>query len=213
MCLQSFIVIFMRSCNWCLCDEVKYVILLNDGVVLKWIKVPHAYMFVHVATHFHMRISFFACTTRIQTQDTLSPMPAAQTPSDVQSPDISPTTSLSSLVPSSTLSQLSLLETLYVTLLVMVQFYSLFVHGLFGFLSRFEFIPLMLTSVSCAVGIIWTWLQFSYHVLTEWTIDIIILCMHVDKINMIKTVIMLVENYYQNSSSWFLINLIWRMWR
>ena len=57
---------------------------------------------------------------------------------------------------------LSSLQFLFVCFLLIIQFYCLFVHSLFGFLSRLEFLPLLLTSVSCAVGVVWSWLVF-YH--------------------------------------------------
>jgi hypothetical protein len=53
-------------------------------------------------------------------------------------------------------------QLLFLCILLLIQFYCLFVHGLFGFLSRLEFLPLLLTSVSCAVGVVWSWLLF-YH--------------------------------------------------
>lgn len=48
-------------------------------------------------------------------------------------------------------------ESIYVIFLFLVQVYCLFVHASFGFLASLEFLPLLLTSVSCAVGIIWSW--------------------------------------------------------
>ena len=62
----------------------------------------------------------------------------------------------------SRIASLSPLQLLFVCILLLIQFYCLFVHGLFGFLSRLEFLPLLLTSVSCAVGVVWSWLLF-YH--------------------------------------------------
>lgn len=53
-------------------------------------------------------------------------------------------------------------QLLFICALLVIQFYCLFVHGLFSFLSRLEFLPLLLTSVSCAVGVVWSWLLF-YH--------------------------------------------------
>lgn len=52
---------------------------------------------------------------------------------------------------------LSRLESLYLLFLLLVQFYCLFLHGLGGFLARYEFLPLMLTSLSCSVGVVWSW--------------------------------------------------------
>ena len=57
---------------------------------------------------------------------------------------------------------LSPLQLFFVCFLLIIQFYCLFVHSLFGFLSRLEFLPLLLTSVSCAIGVVWSWLAF-YH--------------------------------------------------
>ena len=54
------------------------------------------------------------------------------------------------------------LQLLFICVLLLIQLYCLFVHSLFVFLSRLEFLPLLLTSVSCAVGVVWSWLVF-YH--------------------------------------------------
>lgn len=63
---------------------------------------------------------------------------------------------------------LSPLQLLFVCILLLIQFYCLFVHGLFGFLSRLEFLPLLLTSVSCAVGVVWSWLLFYHQIVFSW---------------------------------------------
>lgn len=57
------------------------------------------------------------------------------------------------------------LQLSFMCILLLIQFYCLFVHGLFGFLSWLEFLPLLLTSVSCAVGVSWSWLLFYHEVL------------------------------------------------
>ena len=56
-------------------------------------------------------------------------------------------------------------ETLYIVCLVLIQLYCLLIHGLFGFMKHFEFLPLLLTSVSCALGVVWTWVKFYVEVL------------------------------------------------
>ena len=63
---------------------------------------------------------------------------------------------------------LSPLQLLFACILLLIQFHCLFVHGLFGFLSRLEFLPLLLTSVSCAVGVVWSWLLFYHQVVFSW---------------------------------------------
>ncbi len=60
---------------------------------------------------------------------------------------------------------LSKIELVYVVFLLVIQVYCIGVHGLLPFTKHLEFFPLLLTSVSCAVGIVWTWLQFYTHVL------------------------------------------------
>ena len=47
----------------------------------------------------------------------------------------------------------------YVVVLLALQLYCEFLHG-FGPLRRFEFLPLLLTSVSCAVAVVWSWTNF-----------------------------------------------------
>lgn len=66
------------------------------------------------------------------------------------------------------IASLSPLQLLFVCILLLIQFYCLFVHGLFGFLSRLEFLPLLLTSVSCAVGVVWSWLLYYHQVVFSW---------------------------------------------
>ncbi|ORY03521.1 hypothetical protein K493DRAFT_311675 [Basidiobolus meristosporus CBS 931.73] len=49
----------------------------------------------------------------------------------------------------------------------LIQFYSSIAHpALFG-ASRYEFLPLMLTSIYCAVGVLYSWLGFSWVYLTS----------------------------------------------
>lgn len=57
---------------------------------------------------------------------------------------------------------LSPFQLLYIVVLVLVQVYCTFLHGGLGFLKRYEFLPLLMTSVSCAVGVVWSWL-LCYH--------------------------------------------------
>lgn len=66
------------------------------------------------------------------------------------------------LEPSLQCSGLTKLESCYLILLLTVQVYCLFLHGTGGLLAHLEFLPLLLTSVTCALGVLWTWL-LSYH--------------------------------------------------
>lgn len=52
---------------------------------------------------------------------------------------------------------LTVLEMGYLFLCIIVQVYCLFIHGSLGFLSHFEFLPLLLTSLTCSVGVLWSW--------------------------------------------------------
>ena len=54
--------------------------------------------------------------------------------------------------------ELRSMDIAYLTISVVVQLYCQFVHGTGGFLAHFEFLPLLLTSVSCSVGLLCTWL-------------------------------------------------------
>ena len=47
-------------------------------------------------------------------------------------------------------------QALYLALVLLVQLYCHFLHA-YGPLRRLEFLPLVLTSVTCAVAILWTW--------------------------------------------------------
>ena len=55
------------------------------------------------------------------------------------------------------LPKLTFMDTIMVAVLVLIQVYCICFHGLFGFLSNFAFLPLLLTSVSCAIVVVWTW--------------------------------------------------------
>ena len=55
---------------------------------------------------------------------------------------------------------LSTLESLYVMGIVPLEVYNSFLHPLLGLTERLPFLPLMLTSVYCAVGVCYCWLRF-----------------------------------------------------
>jgi alpha-1,3-glucosyltransferase len=60
---------------------------------------------------------------------------------------------------------LTQVETIYVMGLIAIQCYTSIVHTLvFG--DRYEFLPLMMTSVYCALGIMYGWLLLMYNHLT-----------------------------------------------
>ncbi|CAB3998466.1 probable dolichyl pyrophosphate Glc1Man9 c2 alpha-1,3-glucosyltransferase isoform X2 [Paramuricea clavata] len=58
-------------------------------------------------------------------------------------------------------------ENVYLSGLVVLEIYNLFIHNALGFAMKFPFLPLLLTSVYCAVGILWSWILFYHSVLTE----------------------------------------------
>lgn len=62
----------------------------------------------------------------------------------------------SSSFPSPPSLPLSRPQGLYMVLVLLVQLYCQFLHA-HGPLSRLQFLPLMLTSVTCAVAVLWTW--------------------------------------------------------
>ncbi|CAI8017738.1 Probable dolichyl pyrophosphate Glc1Man9GlcNAc2 alpha-1,3-glucosyltransferase [Geodia barretti] len=53
--------------------------------------------------------------------------------------------------------ELKSLDVVYTAGCVLVQIYCLFIHGVGGYLSYLEFLPLLFTSVTCALGVTWTW--------------------------------------------------------
>lgn len=56
--------------------------------------------------------------------------------------------------------QLSRLELFYLVGLGALQIYCSAVHGLLGLQSSFPFLPLLLTSVYCALGVVYSWICF-----------------------------------------------------
>ncbi|XP_078683973.1 dolichyl pyrophosphate Glc1Man9GlcNAc2 alpha-1,3-glucosyltransferase-like isoform X2 [Branchiostoma floridae x Branchiostoma belcheri] len=62
---------------------------------------------------------------------------------------------------------LSPLETAYTVGLVFLQLYCSLGHHALGLTTRLPFLPLMLTSVYCAVGVMWSWLKFYLITLTD----------------------------------------------
>jgi len=57
---------------------------------------------------------------------------------------------------------LSIPETVYIAGLLPVEIYCQGLHHLLGFNRRLPFLPLMLTSVYCAVGVNYVWLKANY---------------------------------------------------
>ncbi|XP_025085252.1 probable dolichyl pyrophosphate Glc1Man9GlcNAc2 alpha-1,3-glucosyltransferase isoform X2 [Pomacea canaliculata] len=55
---------------------------------------------------------------------------------------------------------LSMLESFYLYGIVFLEVYNTFLHFLLGLSEKLPFLPLMLTSVYCAVGIVYCWLRF-----------------------------------------------------
>ena len=49
-------------------------------------------------------------------------------------------------------------DTLIIVSLVLIQIYCIGFHGIGGFLANLTFLPLLLTSISCSIVVIWTWI-------------------------------------------------------
>lgn len=58
-------------------------------------------------------------------------------------------------------------DKLYLIFLVVVQVYCCFLHDILGLQSRLEFLPLLLTSVSTAIGVVYSWMILYHAVLTN----------------------------------------------
>ena len=56
--------------------------------------------------------------------------------------------------------QFSFVEKSYLVLLCVFQFYCLLLHPLLDGNGRYPFLPLLVTSVTCSVGVGWSWIVF-----------------------------------------------------
>lgn len=61
------------------------------------------------------------------------------------------------------------METIYLYSLVINEVYCSVVHRFMPFSAKLEFLPLMMTSTLCAVGVIWSWLKLGYSILVDRT--------------------------------------------
>lgn len=62
--------------------------------------------------------------------------------------------------------ELRTMDILYLFACIVMQIYCLFIHGIGGILLHLEFLTLLLTSFTCALGVVWTWLQsYSLYIL------------------------------------------------
>lgn len=65
-----------------------------------------------------------------------------------------------------TLPLLSKLESVYVLCLVLLFTYENVIHPLLGWKDKYPFLPLMLTSVYCAMGVLYCWVKYYWHFIT-----------------------------------------------
>lgn len=71
--------------------------------------------------------------------------------------------------------ELSTVDILYIFACIVTQMYCLFLHGAGGILAHFKFLTLLLTSSTCALGVIWTWLLSYSMYLFHWSCSCIVL--------------------------------------
>ena len=60
-------------------------------------------------------------------------------------------------------SRISLSEKIYLFGLFFLQIYNAFLHSIFNLSDKLPFLPLLLTSVYCSVGVLYAWLKFYVH--------------------------------------------------
>nr|XP_039274095.1 probable dolichyl pyrophosphate Glc1Man9GlcNAc2 alpha-1,3-glucosyltransferase isoform X1 [Styela clava] len=58
-------------------------------------------------------------------------------------------------------------ETLYIFGLVINEVYCSALHRFMPFSEKFEFVPLMMTSTFCAVGVTWSWIKLGYSIFVD----------------------------------------------
>ena len=92
--------------------------------------------------------TYLLCCVLLSYPSSSSPPPATSDPAHP-----SPPLRLPALLPF-----LSLLEKLYIIALLVVQVYCLVLHGVVDVEGKYPFLPLLFTSVGCAVGVSWSWL-------------------------------------------------------
>ncbi|KAK2156182.1 hypothetical protein NP493_1996g00021 [Ridgeia piscesae] len=68
---------------------------------------------------------------------------------------------------------LSVMESMYVTGLMAVEVYCSLLHWLFGLQHHLPFLPLMLMSTYCAVGVSYSWLKFYRTCLLDRTVNVV----------------------------------------
>lgn len=61
---------------------------------------------------------------------------------------------------------LSKLESMYIVCLIFLFIYENVIHTLLGWKDKYPFLPLMLTSVYCAIGVFYCWVKYYWHFIT-----------------------------------------------
>lgn len=60
--------------------------------------------------------------------------------------------------------KLNKIEIFYLSLVVILEFYSSCLHFVISFDKKLPYLPLMLTSVYCAIGVMYSWIKYLYFI-------------------------------------------------
>ena len=149
------------------CYLTSITLICHIGQTMKELS-PNVIIICHIRGLFQTSVSFFSLPPPLSPRNSSSsdigavhtpaPTEADNLPGIAASKEKQPPSPHSPGSPHTSL-LLSRAQTGYVAVLLLVQVYCEFLHS-FGPLRRFQFLPLLLTSVSCAVAVVWSWGHF-----------------------------------------------------